>query len=96
MGMREEYQALIEKQLNDWKQQMESLKAGAEMMQAHTKAQFEFGLKLLQARQAEAWENFQKLKQANEGSWADFRTHMDKAGEEIKSAYVTLMSRFKP
>ena len=37
MGLREDYQALMEKQLNEWKAQTERFKAGAEQIEAHTK-----------------------------------------------------------
>lgn len=95
MGMREDYQALMEKQLHEWKAQTEHFKAIAGQAQQHAKAQFEFGLKSLQAKQAEAWENFQKLKDANEGAWTHFKVHMDKAGDEVKAAFEQFTTRFK-
>ena len=95
MGMREDYQALMEKQLNEWKAQAERFKAEAEQLQAHAKAQYDSGLSLLQAKQAEAWDNFHKMKNANEGAWAQFKAHMDKAGEEVKAAVEQIATRFK-
>lgn len=95
MGMREDYQALMEKQLNEWKAQAERMRVQAEAMQAQMKAQYEAGLKLLQARQNDAWDNFHKLKDSNEATWAQVKAHMDKAGEEVKSAMEAVASRFK-
>ena len=95
MGMREDYQALMEKQLNEWKAQAERFKAEAEQAQAHIKAQYDNGLKILQARQSEAWDSFYRLKDANEATWAQFKVHMDKAGEEVKSAAEQVAKRFR-
>ena len=86
MGMKEDYQALMEKQLNQWKAQTEQLKAGAGQMEAQAKAQYEKNLELLQAKQQKAWENFYKLKNANEESWEKFKSDMDKASGELKDA----------
>jgi hypothetical protein len=52
MGIREDYQTLMEKQLNEWKAQTERFKAGAEQIEAHTKVQYEKHLETLRATQA--------------------------------------------
>jgi hypothetical protein len=95
MGLREDYQALMEKQLNDWKAQTERFKADAEQMQAQAKLQYEKHLESLRATQAEAWENFNKLKTANEGAWTEFKAHMEKAGGEVKAAMDSMAANFK-
>jgi hypothetical protein len=86
MGIREDYQAFMEKQLNDWRAQTERFKAGAEQVGAQAKAQYEKNLELLHAKQQEAWQNFHKLKAANENAWEQLKAHMDKAGGELKDA----------
>jgi Zn-dependent M32 family carboxypeptidase len=95
MGLREDYQSLMEKQLNEWKAQLDRFKAGAEEIQAHTKTQYEKHLETMRAAQAEAWEKFDKLKNANEGAWTEFKTHMDKAGGEVKAAMESMAANFK-
>ena len=95
MGLREDHQALMEKQLNEWKAQTERFKADAEQMQAHAKLQFEKHLETLRAAQADAWENFEKLKGANEGAWTEFKAHMEKAGSEVKAAVETMTANLK-
>ena len=95
MGTREDYQTLMEKQLNEWKAQSERFKAGAEQIEAHTKVQYENNLETLRATQAAAWENFHKLKSANESAWAEFKVHMDKAGGEVKAAVERMTTNFK-
>ena len=95
MGMREDYQALMEKQLNAWKAQTEVFKAASEQIEGHAKAQYEKNLEMLRAKQKEAWEYFDKLKGANEGAWAQFKSHLDKAGAEVKGAVETMTTKFK-
>jgi hypothetical protein len=95
MGIREDYQALMEKQLNAWKAQTESFKATAEEIGEHAKVQYEKNLETLRAKQTEAWEYFHKLKGANETAWAQFKAHMDKAGAEVKDAVERMTTKFK-
>jgi hypothetical protein len=95
MGFREDYQALMEKQLNEWKAQTERFKAGAEELQAQGKVQFEKQLETLRSAQADAWAKFDKLKTANEGAWTDFKAHMDKAGAEVKAAMESVTTNLK-
>jgi hypothetical protein len=95
METREHYQALMEKQLNEWKAQTELFKAGTQQIEAHAKAQYEKNLEVLRAKQAEAWENFYKLKGANESAWGQFKAHMEEAGREVKAAVEGMTTKFK-
>jgi hypothetical protein len=95
MGLREDYQALMEKQLNEWKAQTERFKAGVEQIGEQAKAQYEKNLEVLHAKQEEAWQNFYKLKGASESAWGQFKTHMDKAGGELKDAVERMTTIFK-
>lgn len=96
MGMREEYQALMEKQLSEWKLQAERFKAGAQELEAQARVQFDKNLELLRTKQAEAWDHLGNMKKANEGAWVEFKAHVDKAGAEVKAAVETLATKFKP
>jgi hypothetical protein len=95
MGIREDYQAMMEKQLNAWKAQTESFKATAEQIEEHAKVQYRKNLEILRAKQTEAWEYFHKLKDANETAWAQFKAHLDKAGLEVKDAVERMTTKFK-
>ena len=95
MGMREEYQVIMEKQLNEWKAQVDRYKAGAGQMEAQAKARYEKDLDLLRAKQEEAWETFHKLKTASEDAWGQFKANLDKVGAEVKDAAERMTSQFK-
>jgi len=96
MGLREDYQAMIDKQFKEWQAQAERFKEAAQQMEANAKVQFEKNLELLRATQAQAWENFNKFKSANEGAWTEFKTHMDQAGTELRNAVEAMTRGFKP
>ena len=96
MGTREDYQVVMETQLNQWKVQTERLLSGVAQMAAPAKAQYEQNLALLQATQEEAWENFRKLTNAGDGApWEQFRANMDKASGELKAAGERMTAQFK-
>lgn len=95
MGMREEYQAVMEKQLAEWKLQAERFKANAQQLEAQAKVHFDKNLELLRGKQEEAWDHFQKMKAAHEGNWVQTKAHLEKAGEEIKAAVEQLMKSSK-
>lgn len=95
MALREDYQTLMEKQLNEWKVQTERFKDGAEQLEAHTKLQFEKNLEALRATQADAWENFSKLKNANETAWAEIKARMEKSGGEVRAAVERMTTHLK-
>jgi len=96
MGMQEDYQAQVEKQFKEWQAQAERFKDAATQMQQHAQAQFQQNLEFWQQSQTKAWESFGKLKQQNEGAWEEFRTHMEKAGAELRSAAEAMTRGFKP
>lgn len=95
MGMREDYQALIEKQFKEWQAQAERFKETAQQMEAQAKVHFEKNLELLRATQVQAWDNFSKFRSANEGAWGEFRAHMEKAGAELRNAAEAMTRGFK-
>jgi len=95
MGIREDYQSLFEKQMNEWKTQTEAFKASADKIEATAKAQYEKMLENLRATQVQAWDNFNKLKGSNESAWTEFKVHMDKAGAEVKAAIESLTANLK-
>ncbi|HSY07643.1 MAG TPA: hypothetical protein VK820_03805 [Steroidobacteraceae bacterium] len=95
METREHYQALMEKNLNEWKEQTERFRAGAEQIEAHAKSQYKKNLEDLRAKQSQAWENFYNLKNANERAWEQLKAHMDKAGADVMAALENMTRKFK-
>lgn len=95
MSKREEYLALMEKQLNEWKAKTEPLKASAEQWEAQMKAQYEKNLEALQAKRDEAWENLSTLKSASDDAWDQVKANMDKTWEDLKASTEKITSLHK-
>jgi hypothetical protein len=95
MGMQQDYQALLEKQFKEWQAQAERFKEAAAQMETQARAQFEKNIELLRATQEKAWENFSQFKQTHEGAWTEFKSHMEKAGAELRSAAEAMTRGFK-
>ncbi len=96
MGMQDDYQALVEKQFKEWQAQAERFKDTATQMQQQAQAQFQQNLEFWQQGQTKTWESFAKLKEQNEGAWDEARTHMEKAGAELRSAVEAMTRGLKP
>jgi hypothetical protein len=95
MELREDFQKLMEKRLNDWKAQAERFKAGAEKLEVHNKGLYDKQLEILRVTQAEAWESFTKLKSANESSWLEFKARIEKSSREVQAAVDSMTTSFK-
>jgi hypothetical protein len=95
MGAREEYQTLMERQLNEWKSNTERLKAQADQLEGAVKTQFDQQLELMRAKQNEAWDNFSKLKAAGDDAWEQWKGKLDKAWNDMKAASDRLADQFR-
>jgi hypothetical protein len=95
MELREVYQKLLEKQLNDWKAQAGRFDAGGEKIEAHNKGLYDRHLELLRVTQEDAWESFTKLKSANESTWSESKAHMENAVRELQAAVDSMTTSFK-
>ncbi len=95
MGVREEYQALVERQLNEWKTYTERLKAQADQWGAQAKGQFDQQLELMRTKQTETWDTLSKLKGAAEDDWGQWKSKLDKGWEEMKAASDRLTDQFR-
>lgn len=95
MDIRSEYQALVEKQLSEWKAYAEKLKKHSGELEAHAKQQFDQQLEQVRAKQAEAWDHFMKLKGATEEGWQQWKGQLDKAWDDMRRASDRLTEQFR-
>jgi hypothetical protein len=95
MDIRKEYQALVEKQLNEWKAYAEKLKKHSSELEAQARRQFDHQLEQVRMKQAEAAEHFTKLKAAGEETWAQWKGQLDKAWDEMRKASDRLTEQFR-
>jgi hypothetical protein len=94
MTAREDYQKLMQKNLDEWKAATEKYKAGAGKIEADARANYDKGLAFLHARHEDAWTNFNKMKAASESNWEQFKSNVDKAGADLKAAGEKMAAQF--
>ena len=80
MGIREDYQALMEKQLNEWKAQPKPSNPAPKSSNPAPRLNMRKCWRRYAPARRRQWENFGKVKGSNEAAWAEFKAHMDKAG----------------
>ncbi|MCZ4304778.1 hypothetical protein O4G98_08525 [Zoogloeaceae bacterium G21618-S1] len=84
MNKREEYLALMEKQLGEWKEKIEPLLAEAEQWEVRVKRQYEANIEALHAKRKEALQHLSDLRQANDENWAQIKSNTDASWEALK------------
>lgn len=95
MDIRKEYQALVEKQLNEWKAYADKLKKHSAEVGAQARGQFDQQLEHIRIKQAEVSEHFTKLKDASEQTWTQWKGQLDKAWDEMRKASDRLTEQFR-
>lgn len=84
MSKREDYLALMEKQLGEWKEQIEPLLAEAEQWEVRVKRQYETNIETLHTKRKEALQHLSDLQQANDENWEQIKTNTDATWEALK------------
>jgi hypothetical protein len=64
-------------------------------IEAHNKGLYDKRLEILRVTQADAWESFTKLKNANESTWSEFKAHMEKNRSRGTSRVDSMATSFK-
>lgn len=95
MEIRKEYQALVERQLNEWKAYAEKLRKHTGELETQARREFEHQLDLIRAKEVDVREHFKRLKATGEESWAGLKVELDKAWDEMRRASDRLLEQFR-
>ena len=95
MGKKEAYQQKLEAQLDEWKADINKLKARADQADADTQLAYYKQIEELQSKQESAREKLKGLKEAGEDAWEDLKAGMDSAWNSLSQALKSATSRFK-
>jgi archaellum component FlaC len=95
MGMKDAYENKLEAQLEEWKTEVNKLKAKAE--KAHADAQLEYYKQIeeLRAMQLAATEKLAELKGASDDAWEDLKAGIENAWDSLENGIKSAISRFK-
>ena len=95
MSMKDAYIQKIEAQLEEWKSEIDKIKAKADKADAEAKLEYYEQIEELRTKQQAAQEKFTQLKDAGEDAWEDLKAGVELAGVSLAEAIKSASSRFK-
>ncbi len=102
MGLKEAYQEKVDAQLKVWSAEFKELQAKAEMAKAdakielakaEAKIELQKHLQNLQAKQEVAQQKLKELKEAGADAWEKAKPDLEKAIDNLKSAWESIKKR---
>lgn len=94
MSMKEAYEQKIEAQLDEWKAEIEKMKAQARNADAEAQLEYYKQIEELRMKQETAREKLGELKQAGEDAWEDMKSGIELAWDSLGEAMKSARSRF--
>ncbi len=94
-SLREAYQQRLAAQFEEWKPEIDRLKARAEKAAADAKGEYSKLIEDLQARQKTARAKMEELRQSSGGAWEEVKTGLEGAWKEMEKALKAAVSKFK-
>jgi autotransporter translocation and assembly factor TamB len=95
MTMKEAYEKKLEAQLDEWKTEIDKLKAKVEKAEADAQIKYYEQIEDIRAKQKIAQEKLAELKKAGEDASEDLKIGLDKALKNLRGAIESATSRFK-
>ena len=95
MKDKELYQRKMQAQLDEWKADVDKLKAKASRASADTQLKMNEQIKVLDSKIAEAKAKLSELSRAGEDAWESIREGMESAWDSLKSAVSDAAKKFK-
>jgi septation ring formation regulator EzrA len=95
MSKKKAYQQKIEAQLEEWKSEIDTMKAKAKKAGVDVQSWYYKQLEDLQSKQESVQEKIKELKGTGEDSWEDIKAGVDLAWKSLGEAVKSASSRFK-
>ena len=95
MNVQEKYVQKVEEQLQEWKIDIDKLKAKAEKAEAQMRTEYHKKLDTIKEKQAAAETNLKQLKEASEESWEDLKKGYEEIRDDLKESIASVQSSFK-
>ena len=95
MKDKELYQRKMQAQLDEWKADVDKLKAKASRASADTQLKMNEQIKVLDSKIAEGKARLSELSRAGEDAWESIREGMESAWDSLKSAVSDAAKKFK-
>lgn len=95
MNMKEAYLQKIEAQMEEWRSEIDRMKAKAAKADADAKLQYDEKILELRTKEKAAQEKLTELKNAGEDAWEDLKAGVEIATASLGEALKSASSRFK-
>jgi uncharacterized coiled-coil DUF342 family protein len=95
MSMKEAYEKKVAAQLDEWKSEIDKMKAKADKADAEAKLEYYKQIDGLRSKQKAAQEKLTELKNAGHEAWEDLKSGVDLAKDSVGEALKSAASRFK-
>lgn len=94
MKKREAYRQKIEAKLDEWKAEIDRLKAKARQKQVDVETEYKEELNTLREKREELKRKLDKLEDASEDAWEDIKEGIEKSRKEMKTAFDKALKKF--
>ncbi|WP_234570861.1 hypothetical protein [Rhodohalobacter sp. 614A] len=94
MANREAYKQKVRAQLDEWKADVDKLRAQIKQKQADRKIDTSKYMDEIRKNQKRVRAKLEELEDAGEDAWDDIKSGLDKATDELKQSYAKAKSKF--
>lgn len=95
MTDKELYQQKLQAQLDEWRSEIDKLKAKASGASADAKLEMNKQVEVLESKIEEGKEKLSELADASDDTWESMKDSIDSKWKSLKSAFSDAVSRFK-
>ncbi len=95
MSMKEAYKKKLEAQFDEWKVEIDKLKAKANKAEADAQIKYHKQIENIRTKQEAVQEKLVELKDSGDEAWEDLKAGLDNAMKNLGDAIKTANSRFK-
>lgn len=94
MNKKEAYQKQVEAKLNEWKAEVDKLRAKADQADMEMRIKYHEQIDELQARKKEVRSRLDSLQRAGEESWQELKKGLEEASDSLSKAFSSIKSKF--
>ena len=95
MSTKEAYRQKLQTQWDEWKAEIDTLKAKAAKAEAEAQITYNKQIEEPKAKQEEIKEKLEELRQAGEDTWENLKGGIEKAWHKVGDVVSSAVSRFK-